>query len=162
MIDWKSALGIAALGLALSACAPIMDRRGFLPDEGQTTEVAVGADTKSSVLSRLGNPSTIGVFDQQVWYYISATQRQLAYFRPRTTERTVIAITFDESDAVADVRRFGVEDGRVFAFNTNETPTRGRELTVLEQLFGNLGRAPVRLPNEDPNLPGSAGGPRRN
>jgi outer membrane protein assembly factor BamE (lipoprotein component of BamABCDE complex) len=158
----NAAIGLAALGLVLSGCAPITDRRGFLPDEAQTADVAVGTDTKSSVLARLGNPSTIGVFDQQVWYYISATQQQLAYFKPRTTERTVIAITFDEGDAVADVRRFGVADGRVFAFNANETPTRGRELTVLEQLFGNLGRAPVRLPNEDPNLPGSAGGPRRN
>jgi outer membrane protein assembly factor BamE (lipoprotein component of BamABCDE complex) len=156
-------LTVAALGavlLAVGACAPIKDRRGFIPDETQSTDIAVATDTKSSVLTRLGNPSTIGVFDEQTWYYVSAERSQLAFYRARTPSRTVIAVTFDDADRVAEVSRFGIEDGRIVNYNRNETPTRGRELTILEQLFGNIGRAPVRLPGEEPNLPGGAGGPR--
>ena len=48
-----------------------------------------------------------------------------------------------------DKKEYGLEDGNVIAFNTNATPTRGRELTILQQLFGNLGRLGAG------NLPGN-------
>ena len=48
----------------------------------------------------------------------------------------------------------GVElaDGEQIAMNRNETPTRGRALTVLEQLLGNVGRG--QLPRTDEDAPG--------
>ena len=36
--------------------------------------------------------------------------------------------------------------------NPNETPTRGRSLTVLEQLLGNVGRG--QLPRTEEDIPG--------
>jgi outer membrane protein assembly factor BamE (lipoprotein component of BamABCDE complex) len=145
----------------LGACTPVVDRRGFLADESQTTPFAPGVDTKETVLTRMGNPSQTGVFDEQTWYYISSVQNQTAFYRPRTTERSITAISFDEGDKVAGVRTFGLQDGRVIAYDARRTPTRGREVTFLEQIFGSIGRSPVQLPGADPNLPSSAGGPRR-
>jgi outer membrane protein assembly factor BamE (lipoprotein component of BamABCDE complex) len=150
-------LGISALG----ACTPVIDRRGFLADEAQKAPFTTGVDTKETVLTRMGNPSQTGVFDEQTWYYISSMQNQTAFYRPRTTERSITAIAFDDADKVASVRTFGLQDGRVIAYDTRRTPTRGREVTFLEQIFGSVGRAPVQLPGQDPNLPTSAGGPRR-
>jgi outer membrane protein assembly factor BamE (lipoprotein component of BamABCDE complex) len=147
---------------ALSACTPVVDRRGFLADESQTAPFATGVDSKQTVLTRMGNPSQTGVFDEQTWYYISAVQNQTAFYRPRTTERTITAISFGEDDKVANVRTYGLVDGRLINYDTRRTPTRGREVTFLEQIFGSVGRAPVQLPGADPNLPTSAGGPRRN
>lgn len=146
---------------AVSACTPVVDRRGFLADESQKADFATGVDTKETVLTRMGNPSQTGVFDEQTWYYISSVQNQTAFYRPRTTERSITAISFGEDDKVAAVRTFGLQDGRVIAYDTRRTPTRGREVTFLEQIFGSVGRAPVQLPGADPNLPSSAGGPRR-
>lgn len=153
---------ITMLGItAVTACTPVIDRRGFLADESQKAEFASGVDTKETVLTRMGNPSQTGVFDEQTWYYISYIQNQTAFYRPRTTERSITAISFDDSDKVANVRTFALQDGRVINFDTRRTPTRGREVTFLEQIFGSVGRAPVQLPGADPNLPTSAGGPRR-
>mgnify|MGYP000882243211 CR=1 FL=1 len=149
-----------AMLLGLAACAPITDRRGFLPDETQLADVVAGTDTKSTVLARYGNPSTIGVFDEQVWYYYSANTAQLAFYKPRVTERTVLTVRFDDADTVAEVTKYGVKDGRIVSYTPGKTPTRGRELTIVEQLFGNLGRAPIQLPGDD-QTPDSAGGPRR-
>jgi outer membrane protein assembly factor BamE (lipoprotein component of BamABCDE complex) len=162
-MSFKMRLAIAALigASALSACTPVVDRRGFLADESQKADFAAGVDTKETVLTRMGNPSQTGVFDEQTWYYISAVQQQTAFYRPKTTERSITAVSFDESDKVAAVRTFGLQDGRVIAYDTRRTPTRGREVTFLEQIFGSIGRAPVQLPGADPNLPTSAGGPRR-
>ena len=41
---------------------------------------------------------------------------------------------------VKEIKRYGLKDGKQIAFVDRETPTRGKEMTVLEQLFGNLGR----------------------
>jgi outer membrane protein assembly factor BamE (lipoprotein component of BamABCDE complex) len=153
-------VGFVALA-TLGACTPVIDRRGFLADESQKTDFTTGVDTKETVLTRMGNPSQTGVFDEQTWYYISYIQNQTAFYRPRTTERTITAISFDDTDKVAGVRTFGLQDGRVISYDTRRTPTRGREVTFLEQIFGSVGRAPIQLPGADPNLPTSAGGPRR-
>jgi hypothetical protein len=48
----------------------------------------------------------------------------------------------------------------VIAFNDRETPTRGREMTVLEQLLGSVGRGGL-LPQDDEGVPGSRPGDRR-
>jgi outer membrane protein assembly factor BamE (lipoprotein component of BamABCDE complex) len=159
--QWRIALVCVLSVGALGACTPVVDRRGFLADEAQKAPFTTGVDTKETVLTRMGNPSQTGVFDEQTWYYISAIQNQTAFYRPRTTERSITAISFDEGDKVAGVRTYGLQDGRVIAYDTRRTPTRGREVTFLEQIFGSVGRAPVQLPGADPNLPTSAGGPRR-
>ncbi len=157
----RFALTVLVGALVLTACTPVVDRRGFLADESQSAPFAAGVDTKETVLTRMGNPSQTGVFDEQTWYYISAVQNQTAFYRPRTTERAITAISFGEDDKVAAVRTFSLQDGRVISYDARRTPTRGREVTFLEQIFGSIGRAPVQLPGQDPNLPSSAGGPRR-
>jgi outer membrane protein assembly factor BamE (lipoprotein component of BamABCDE complex) len=35
---------------------------------------------------------------------------------------------------------YGMQDGEIVDLQTRVTPTRGKELTILGQLFGNLGR----------------------
>jgi outer membrane protein assembly factor BamE (lipoprotein component of BamABCDE complex) len=92
---------------------------------------------------------------------MSAIQKQTAFYRPKTIQRSIVAISFDDSDKVAGVRKYGLADGRIISYDTRRTPTRGREVTFLEQIFGSIGRAPIQLPGADPNLPSSAGGPRR-
>ena len=55
--------------------------------------------------------------------------------------RQIVAVAFDqESKLITNVKRYSVEDGRIIAFNDDTTPTKGRELTFLEQHLGNVGR----------------------
>jgi len=73
---------------------------------------------------------------------------------------TITEITFNEAGQVAAVRTLGLEDGQRIAMNDRETPTRGRELTVLEQLLGTVGRGGM-LPRDDEGVPGNRPGDRR-
>lgn len=150
---------ILSAGL-VSACNPTLRSHGFRYPDGEVPELTPGEDTQSSVLATLGNPSTRGTFEQDTWYYISATREYLAYLRPDTRERRIVAVRFDENGVVAAVDEYGLDDGRVVAFEDRETPTRGRELTLLEQLLGNVGRLPTEQFGGEQNLPGGAGGPR--
>jgi outer membrane protein assembly factor BamE (lipoprotein component of BamABCDE complex) len=63
------------------------------------------------------------------------------------SNREVTVVTFDKaSEQVTKVDVLALKDGRRLAYNKRETPTRGRELTVIEQLLGNVGRG-MNLPN---------------
>lgn len=144
----------------VSACNPTLRSHGFRYPTGEVPEFTPGEDTQATVLAALGNPSTRGTFEQDTWYYVSATREYLAYLRPDTRERRIMAIRFDDDGVVSEIDEFGLEDGRVVALVDRETPTRGRELSVLEQILGSVGRVPTDQFGGEQNLPGGAGGPR--
>lgn len=137
----------------VTACAPLREYHGYLPDDSQPEDIEPGEDTRSSVLARLGTPSTKSVFDDNTWFYMSTSYRSFAYLRPKVTERDIVAIKFGEDDVVDEIVAYDAEDGEILNYASRKTATRGRELGLLEQLFGNVGT--VRLPNSgDDNDPG--------
>ena len=67
-------------------------------------------------------------------------------------------MSFNPDGQVTKVAEYGIEDGRYVNFSDRKTPTRGRELSVLEQIFGTIGAIPTdRLSGQNPG--GGAGGP---
>jgi hypothetical protein len=113
-------------------------------------------------MEKLGSPSAVSTFDNNTWYYISQTTDRVAFYMPRVIKRDVVAIKFNQADEkVASVNTYTLKDGKVIAYNGRETPTRGREMTILEQLLGNVGRGGM-LPQDDeaPGQPGRAATPK--
>lgn len=158
----------AAVLVGASACTPTLQNHGYRYIEGEAPVITPGEDTRATLMNRLGSPSTSGVagildegMRDRTWYYISETRESLAYQRSRSRERRIFAVHFDDAGTVASVEEFGLEDGRRVAHVDRETPTRGRELSLLEQLLGNIGRLPADSFTGEENLPGGAGGPRR-
>ncbi len=137
--DMKKFLVVPLLGASLlvSGCVPRVDVHGYVPIAQDVASVAVG-DTQDSVLTRLGEPTTRGLDGSNAWYYISSKVRRVAFFAPKEFERQIVAITFS-GNRVAQIERFGLEDGRVINLNTNKTVTDGRKLTFFEQFLGNVG-----------------------
>lgn len=123
------------LSVALSGCTSVIIERGYVPDQVAVASVTIGSDTKASVAQKLGNPSTTATFGNDVWYYISAREEQEAFFSPVITDRKILAVEFNAQGQVADIKRYGLQDGRIVDFVTRETPTRGKELTILQQMF---------------------------
>lgn len=130
---------VATTILALSACEPLVANRGYTPTESQIDDLLPGVDTAATVSAKIGRPSTGGVVRNDSWYYVSSRVETLAYNAPEVTERKVVAVRFDPGGVVTGVDIYGIEDGRVINYVTRTTPTFGRELSALQQLFGNLG-----------------------
>jgi outer membrane protein assembly factor BamE (lipoprotein component of BamABCDE complex) len=150
----RAAFGLSALlaFAAAAACAPTKDTHGWVADKASETPIQPGVDTRATVLARMGTPSTTSLFDaqtQQSWYYISSVQERLAYFDPKTTQREVIVVKFGADDVVSTVDKYGLEKGRAIDYSDDKTPTRGRELGIIEQLFGNIGRTPPVLTDDE-------------
>src|SRR3712207_6831584 len=121
------AAALIALPLGAGACAPINSTHGFQALDVKPTDLKVGEDTKSTVLERLGSPSAQSTFDANTWYYVNQSVERVAFYRPRVTQREVVAVNFDPTEKVTAVNRYTLENGRVIAFNGRKTPTRGRE-----------------------------------
>ncbi len=104
---------------------------------------------------RLGTPSTAATFDPNTWYYVDQTATKFAYQPPKVDpaqrhRRSASATTRRSRRSRSTI----LKDGYKIAYNKRETPTRGRELSVLEQILGNLGRGTTLPTDNDPGNPG--------
>lgn len=147
-------VAVASATLLASCASASRDRQGYVADETKPSDIQPGEDTRATVLASLGSPSTESVFGEDTWFYISATRERFAFYHPKVTSRTIVAIAFSEDDVVDEILEYDETDGRVINYAQRETPTRGRELGVLEQIFGNVGR--VTLPQQQ-ETPGDIG-----
>jgi len=153
---------LAAAAALASACNPVLRTHGYIPTAEKPQAVNPATDTKTSVLSRLGNPSVKSTFeeeiDEDVWYYMSAVRQRYAYLRPQIEDRTITAIHFNPDGQVSKVAEYGLEDGVPVDYVSRKTPTRGRELSALEQIFGTIGRLPTdRLTGANQQTGGGGG-----
>jgi outer membrane protein assembly factor BamE (lipoprotein component of BamABCDE complex) len=140
--------------LTLQACVSVRSSHGYVLEADQTELAAkIGFDTKDSMLAKYGEPSMIGVFDRNAWYYLHSTDQTRAFFKPKTQTRTVTAVHFDDDGAVNSFDKYDLADGEDIRLVQRETPTRGRELNFWEQLLGNVGALPASLGEEGP-VPG--------
>ena len=155
-----AACAIALAGPLTTACTPAVSFQGYQAIDAKPADVKVG-EAKDVVRTRLGSPSVVSTFDPNVWFYISQVTSREAFYRPRNLRREVVAISFDkDSQAVTQVDSLTLRDGRVIAYNGRETPTRGRSLSVLEQILGTLGQGTLSQ-DQDVNpgtRPGGGGG----
>lgn len=138
--------GSCVIGLLLvSGCSNNIQVRGNLPDPEIVGEIETGVHSRRQVAERLGSPSAISTFEDRKWYYVGQKTTQFAFFEPEVLERNVLVVTFDGTGKVDETKAYTLADGQIVDPVSRTTPTEGRELTVLQQIFGNLGN----------NVPGS-------
>jgi len=130
--------GVMALS---SACSTNIDHHGYLAKPGAFSQLREGMP-KSEVVGILGSPSTTASINMQgdSYYYISSTTKQTAFMKPSEVDRQVIAVRFDAQDQVQTFAQYGMDDGQIIDINTRETPTRGREFSLISQMLGNVGK----------------------
>lgn len=129
----------AAAGLATGGCTKTQDLQGYIVDETLVTAVQPGVDNKESVQGTLGRPTFTGTFDQNDWYYVSRRTKNFAFNHPRVNVQTVLHVRFDPAGNVASVQRRGLEDVVSIDPMSDKTPTLGRNMSIWDELFGNIG-----------------------
>ena len=136
---------VAALALlvGLGGCSFFSaepEPRGNKLDAELLGQVTPGVQTRQDVSALLGSPSATGTFDQEHWYYISGTSRTRPGRVPGMENQEVVVISFDRAGVVREVKSLGERDMRDVSVVSRETPVPGNDRTVLQALFGNIGR----------------------
>ena len=152
-------LATAALAaLLLAACDNPTDIRGFSPSPGAVDKLEVKTQSREDVQRLIGTPSAVATFNPNVWYYISEKQESWGPSKPWITEQSVIQIAFDESGRVQTIKYYDLADAENITMVARVTPTSGKELTVLEQILGNVGKFSGPRQQSNPGAP-TTGGP---
>ena len=128
------------LAVGISACSDNIDPRGNAPLTEALAQIQPGRVTRSDVVALIGTPATASLFGDDHWYYVSSHFQTIAFYAPEELDRQVIAIDFDKAGTVTAVRRLNLEQGKDVAMVARETPAPGKELSLLEQLIGNVGK----------------------
>jgi outer membrane protein assembly factor BamE (lipoprotein component of BamABCDE complex) len=150
---------LAALMLSaalVSGCGGQIDRHGHVFIDVDVQSVQPGM-TKQEVQTVLGSPDTTSTIGGDAYYYISTTQKSVAFLKPWEIDRQVVAVYYDGSQNVREVAHYGLRDGIVVNYMKDETPARGKDLGLLEQIFGNLanrGQLKGAPRGADPTRPG--------
>ena len=141
------------LALLGAGCARTPNVQGYVVDEELVSAVQPGVDTKQSVQRALGQPTMMSQWNDRRWYYVSRQTGQRAFLRPVPTAQSILIVDFDEKGTVVGVERRGLEKVADITPDRDRTPTLGREVGILEDLFGNIGQVGT--------APGTGGGPPR-
>jgi outer membrane protein assembly factor BamE (lipoprotein component of BamABCDE complex) len=138
---------------------PIVNR-GHAVTEEQIAQITQGVSTRADVQAVLGSPSQTSTFSDNSWYYISAvTQVRPARTMALRSQR-IVAVDFSPAGTVAEIRQIDQTQGDMPRVNfvERETPSPGNERTLLQALFGNVGRVGPG-PGAGSGGPGSLQGP---
>jgi len=125
--------------ILISACTPIAATRGNLIEKDRVAMIEPGTSKREDVFNALGSPTTVSPFDNSIWYYMGQKTEKKGIFDPDIIEEEIVIVKFDSSNTVSDIT---IQEGNRIdvPIKGDETPTYGNERTVLQQLFGNLGR----------------------
>jgi outer membrane protein assembly factor BamE (lipoprotein component of BamABCDE complex) len=156
----RHGLSVVTAAIVLASCAAVEHQRGYVPDQEALQSLVVGTDTKQTVTEKLGNPTVAGTFNSNIWYYISSHDVQTAFFASHPVDRNIVAVEFNNAGQVANIKRYGMADSRAVDYVERETPTMGRNTSILQQIFnavpGNIGQ---QAPNQDTNAGGGGAPP---
>ena len=134
------ALALSLSAISLSACTPSVAYRGYVPDPDAVAALRPGNDRKADVTSKLGTPGSVGTFDDSTWYYIGRREEQLGPGQPKITDVQILALHFDDNGVLARTDRYTAADGVHVEPVNRITPTPGRDLNAVQQVFSNIGR----------------------
>ena len=151
------ALPLIALTAVLAACgSPRVTTNGFLysgldlsflENEGTTCEeVYTALRTPTAIRQFTGEP-----FGNDAWFYIGQRVSYYAFFSPEVVEQRVLMVRFDaqidsaasicgDDPTVAETADFSENELRNMAFNPDATVVVGNTRTLLQELFGDIGR----------------------
>lgn len=128
-----------ALCLLAAACTAQFRNHGYMPPEEDVANVIVGVDTRESVAETLGTPTAGGVLNDGGFYYVRSQFKTVGPFRPQEVSRELLAVSFNANGTVANVERFGLEDGQVVTLSRRVTDNGLGNISFIRQLLGNLG-----------------------
>ena len=129
------------MGGAIVGCTPMVAQRGNAIDADRVAQIVAGQTTREIVAQKLGTPTLVSPFDDREWYYVGRRTEQESFLDPTVATQEGYRIRFDDAGVVNLVEPLAPD-----AFDDNlqtadrTTPTYGRDLSLVQELFGGLQR----------------------
>lgn len=144
-LGFRRAAAVACLvmGLPLAGCSFFEAQsttRGDPIDGVALKQLTPGTTTQADATALLGSPTTHETFDDNAWVYISQITRPQVGRLPAVLEQRVVVLNFDPSGVLQKVKVYDKADGKNVTMAPGTTSSPGSSASILQQLFGNIGR----------------------
>lgn len=141
---WLLCSAVIAGALLTASCTANVNTRGNLVSDSKLQKVQPNVTTQYDVSQAWGPPTFVAPFAEadtgETWYYAGHTSERMGVFKYEIIERKLVQVDFDENGIVTDVQQLNPDMAQNVDFVNRETPTAGKEFTLLQQLVGNIGR----------------------
>ena len=129
---------ILILFFSTIGCSKLVVQNGVPVDNDIFQKLIIGSSTKNQVKKNLGEPLMIDTQEEETWIYFSQKIENIAFFAPKLKERSVLMLKFKRNKLVSK-ESFTQKDSKIIEISTNKVISGGRKLTILQQIFGNIG-----------------------
>lgn len=129
----------------LAACSTekqnewFVSHTGNMPAKERLNRIEIGS-SKDDVMRVLGLPSSVNVFDQNSWIYMSADVKKVAFWAPQEIDREVLSITFNAADEVKTIDVLTLADGKNIKPDESVTEVKGQRPGFFRKYFGGVGQ----------------------
>jgi outer membrane protein assembly factor BamE (lipoprotein component of BamABCDE complex) len=140
---YAAAVAYLVIGLPLAGCSFFQAQsttRGDPVDVDAIKQLTPGTTTSADVTALLGSPTARETFDDNTWIYISQITRPRVGRLPGVLQQRVVVLNFDAGGVLRALKVYDKADGKDVSMAPETTPTPGASASVLQQLFGNIGR----------------------
>ncbi len=145
--------------LTVSSCSEDLDNRGYVTKFSDFSKITPNQTSKDEVLSILGSPTTKTVYGKEQWIYAGLEETKETFFEPEVRSYKAYIITFNNDGIAEKVEKKDGNSTREFQISQDKTVTGGSEVTVIQQLLGNLGKFNP-MGSDGPRSAGVLGGGR--
>lgn len=140
-------LALAGL-VAATACTAQFRNHGYVPPDAALARVEIG-DSREELETLIGRPSATALLQEDRWFYVRSRYRDYAWRPPSEVDREVVVVSF-AGDAVANIERYGLRNGRVVPLSRRVTDPNVGGTPFLRQIFSNIGNFnPAQFFDED-------------
>jgi len=139
--------------MSLSGCIKNTQLVGYTFKSEKLDQIKPGETSQAYIKNTLGTPSVVSTYGENIWYYIGSEYETVAFLDPKIKNQKIIAISFDSNNRVAAVKEYSAKDTKNIEIISDTTRTEGRDVGILGELLGNVGRF-----NSDPGKQKNPGG----
>ena len=129
---------ITILFFFVIGCSKLVEQNGVPINNEMFQKLIIDSSTKNQVKKNLGEPLIIDDQNEETWIYFSQKIEKIAFFAPKLNERTVMLLKF-KNNKLINKESFTQKDSKIIDISTKKVISGGRKLTVLQQIFGNIG-----------------------
>lgn len=129
------------LFLTISSCLSRYNDHGYMFKDVDIDMIDPGFSNKKQVLAIMGSPTvTLYGENSENWIYLAEKVRNLLFLIPKTTERRVFSVYFDNNGIVAKASELSLEDQRQYVFDQEEGLVSDHKKGLFDAIFGNIGQ----------------------
>ena len=136
--NFQNKLKITILCFFVIGCSKLVEQNGVPINNEMFQKLIIDSSTKNQVKKNLGEPLIIDDQNEETWIYFSQKIEKIAFFAPKLTDRTVMLLKF-KNNRLINKESFTQQDSKIIDISTKKVISGGRKLTILQQIFGNIG-----------------------